>query len=45
MGLSLGSRQHFQGASLIAPLVKNPPAMLLLLLLSRFSHVQLYATP
>ena len=45
MGLSLGSRQHFQGASLIAPLVKNPPAMLLLLLLSRFSHVRLYATP
>ena len=27
MGLSLGSRQHFQGASLIAQLVKNRPAM------------------
>ena len=45
MGLSLGSRQHFQGASLIAHLVKNPPAMLLLLLLSHLSRVRLYAIP
>ena len=41
-------RQTFFGrASLIAPLLKNPTITqeLLLLLLSRFSHVQLCATP
>ena len=45
MGLSLGSRQHFQGASLIAHLVKNPPAMLLLLLLSRFESCPTLCDP
>ena len=45
--IALNRQTFFGRASLIAPLLKNPTVIqeLLLLLLSRFSHVQLCATP